>query len=203
MDMQFGAADVRILSQSEAYKGHYAVRRVELQYRCFDGNWSEPQAREIFDRGDAVGVLLWDPTADELVMLEQFRPGAMRDADSPWMLELVAGVVEEGETDEAVARRESLEEADLALQALEPIASFFPSAGACSEQVRLFIARVDSATAGGVHGCAQEGENILVHRLSRSAVMAELAAGRISNGHTLIALQWLQIHGAALRQRWT
>ena len=88
-------------------------------------------------------------------------------------------------------------------QALEPIASFFPSAGACSEQVRLFIARVDSATAGGVHGCAQEGENILVHRLSRSAVMAELAAGRISNGHTLIALQWLQIHGAALRQRWT
>jgi ADP-ribose pyrophosphatase len=68
--------------------------------------------------------------------------------------------------------------------------------------VRLFVGKVDSSGAGGVHGCDDEGEDILVHRLSRAAVMDLLDAGHINNGHTLIALQWLRIHGNALRQRW-
>jgi ADP-ribose pyrophosphatase len=136
-------------------------------------------------------------------MLEQFRVGAMRGEDSPWMLELVAGVVEAGETDEAVAHREAEEEAGLVIEHLEPIASFFPSPGACSEQVRLFIGRVDSAGAGGIHGCEDEGEDILVHLMSREQVMELLDRGFITNGHTLIALQWLRIHGESLRKRWT
>ena len=136
-------------------------------------------------------------------MLEQFRVGAIRGGDSPWMLELVAGVVESGETDADVAHRETVEESGLALTALEPIGSFFPSPGGCSEQVRLFLGRVDAESAGGLHGCEHEGEDILVHRLPRDDVMAMLDEGRINNGHTLIALQWLRIHGEALRERWT
>ncbi len=203
MDLQFSASDVRVLADEEGYSGHYRLHRVTLEHRTFDGGWSAPLSRELFERGDAVGVLLWDPVADELVMLEQFRAGAMREQASPWMLELVAGVVEPGETDAEVAHRETAEESGLSLTALEPIVTFFPSPGACTEQVRLFVGRVDSARADGVHGCVHEGEDILVHRLSRSELMAMLDANRINNGHTLIALQWLRIHGDALRQRWT
>ena len=203
MKLRFGANDVRVLESADAFRGHYGVRRLTLEHRRFDGGWSEPVTRELFERGDAVGVLLWDPRRDELVMLEQFRVGAIRDSDSPWMLELVAGVVEPGESDAEVARRESREEAGLDVQALEPVACFFPSAGACSEQVRLFVGRVDSSNAGGVHGCDDEGEDILVHRLARQEVMGLLDAGVISNGHTLIALQWLRIHGDGLRRRWS
>jgi ADP-ribose pyrophosphatase len=202
MKIQFGVEDVRILEQAQAWQGHFSVRSLRLQHKLFAGGWSEILAREVFDRGDAVGVLPWDPVRDELVMLEQFRVGAMRDDASPWMLELVAGIVEAGESDADVVQREAQEEAALTVQQLEPVACFYPSAGACSEQVRLFVGRVDSAGVGGVHGCEDEGEDIRVHVLPRLRVLELLAQGRINNGHTLIALQWLQLHGEALRQRW-
>lgn len=202
MNLRFGPGDLQILSDVTAWSGYFSIRRITLRHRLFSGGWSGELTRELFERGDAVGVLLYDPLRDELVMLEQFRVGAIRDSDSPWMLELVAGIVEAGESDQAVARREAVEEAALEIEEFESIASFFPSAGACSEQVRLFVGKVSSAGAGGVHGCADEGEDIQLHVMSRPEVLELLAAGKITNGHTLIALQWLQIHGEALRQRW-
>jgi ADP-ribose pyrophosphatase len=202
-ELQFGAQDVRILEAETVWSGHFEIRKLTLQHRCFAGGWSEPLVREIFERGDAVGVLPYDPETDTLVMIEQFRPGAMRGQDSPWMLELVAGVVEPGESDADVAHRESMEEAGCELSELVPIATILPSAGACTEQVRLFCGRVSGgAVAGGIHGLQHEGEDILVHCVSRADALRMMAEDRIPNGHTLIALQWLQIHGDSLRERW-
>jgi ADP-ribose pyrophosphatase len=202
LELTFGARDVRVLDDQTIWSGHYSMRRITLQYRRFAGGWSDPITREVFERGDAVAVLPYDPVTDSLVMIEQFRPGAMRGADSPWMLELIAGVVEAGELDEEVAHREAMEEAACELLELVPIATVFPSAGACTEQVRLFCGRVNNATTGGLHGLQEEGEDILVHSVARADALRMLAENRIPNGHTLIALQWLQIHGAELRERW-
>lgn len=201
-ELKYGAADVRVLEDATVWQGHYAMRRLTLQHRRFDGGWSEPIMREVFERGDAVGVLPFDPITDSLVLIEQIRPGAIRGNDSPWMLELIAGVVEEGENDIDVVNREAMEEAECEISALEPIATVFPSAGACSEQVRLFCGRVESASIGGMHGLEDEGEDILVHSVSRQDAMRLLAENRVPNGHTLIALLWLQQHGDALLERW-
>ena len=201
-ELRFGAQDVRVLSRERAFRGHFAVARLTLQHRCFGGGWSEPLTREVFERGDAVGVLPYDPTNDTLVLVEQFRAGALRGEDSPWMLELIAGVVEEGESDVDVVHREAMEEAGCELAELVPIATFFPSPGACSEQVRLFCGRVSEAGVGGVHGLESEGEDILVHEVSREQAFSLLSADGIPNGHTLIALQWLNIHWQSLRERW-
>ncbi|MFC1578869.1 NUDIX domain-containing protein [Pseudomonadota bacterium] len=203
LDLTFGAQDVRILEDEAAFSGYFSVRRLTLQHRCFGGGWSKPVVREVFERGDAVGVLPYDPVTDSVVLIEQFRPGAIRGQDSPWMLELVAGVVEAGEEDESVAYREALEEAGCEMSELVPIATVLPSAGACTEQVRLFCGRVSRASVGGIHGLAEEGEDILVHGVPRVEALELLARDRVPNGHTLIALQWLQIHGAALRRRWS
>ena len=200
--LRFGPADVRILEDVAAYSGHFSVRKLILQHRCFSGDWSDPLSREVFERGDAVGVLPYDPESDTLVMIEQFRPGARRAGHSPWMLELVAGVVEAGESDIDVVHREAWEEAGCSLVELVPIASFFPSAGACTEQVRLFCGRVESAQVGSVLGLASEGEDILVHSVPRREALKMFSDNQIPNGHTLIALQWLQIHGDDIRQRW-
>ena len=202
LQLKYGAADVRVLDDTLVWSGHYAMRRLTLQHRLFAGAWSEPIVREIFERGDAVAVLPYDPQSDSLVMIEQFRPGAMRDDDSPWMLELIAGVVESGETDADVVHREAMEEAACELSQLEPIATVFPSAGACSEQVRLFCGRVSRAAVGELHGLQEEGEDILVHSVPRKQALQMLRDNKIPNGHTLIALQWLQIHGDDLRRRW-
>lgn len=202
VDLKYGAADVRVLNDELAWEGHYRMRKLTLQHRQFAGDWSEVITREVFERGDAVGVLPYDPVTDSLVLIEQFRPGALRANDSPWMLELIAGVVEQGESDVEVVHREAMEEAACEMSELESIATLFPSAGACSEQVRLFCGRVEKASIGGVHGLEEEGEDILVHAVSRADALQLLADNRIPNGHTLIALQWLKIHGDALRERW-
>ncbi len=202
LELKFGAQDVRILEEETAYDGHFTLRRLTLQHRCFAGGWSQPLVRELFERGDAVGVLPYDPVSDSVVLIEQFRPGAMRGNDSPWMLELIAGVVEPGEGDEEVIHREAMEEAGCEVGELAPIATMIPSAGACSEQVRLFCGRVKQAAIGGIHGLAEEGEDILVHSVSRGEALDMVARDRIPNGHTLVALLWLQIHGDRLRERW-
>ncbi len=201
-ELTFGPQDVRVLEQETVFSGYFSVRRLTLQHRCFGGGWSRPIVREVFDRGDCVGVLPYDPATDSVVMIEQFRPGAIRGDQSPWMLELIAGVIDSGESDEQVVHREAMEEAGCVMSELLPIATVIPSAGACSEQIRLFCGRVSRAAIGGIHGLAEEGEDILVHSVSRPDALAMLAADRVPNGHTLIALQWLQIHGDALRERW-
>ena len=202
LELKFGAQDVRVLENQSAWSGYFSMRRLTLQHRLFAGGWSEPIVREVFERGDAVGVLPYDPRSDSLVLIEQFRPGALRGDDSPWMLELIAGIVEAGESDEDVVHREAMEEAACELSELLPIATVFPSAGACTEQVRLFCGRVSKASIGGLHGLEEEGEDILVHSVSRVDALQLLADNRIPNGHTLIALQWLHIHGDSLRERW-
>lgn len=200
--LKFGARDVRMLEEEAVYSGHFSMRRLTLQHRRFAGGWSEPIVREVFDRGDAVAVLPYEPETDSLVMVEQFRPGAIRGDDSPWMLELIAGVVETGEGDEEVVHREAMEEAGCEISELVPIATVFPSAGACTEQVRLYCGRVSSAAIGGLLGLQEEGEDILVHSIPRKDALKLLGDDRIPNGHTLIALQWLQVHGDALRGQW-
>ena len=202
LELKFGARDVRLLDEQTVWSGHYSMRRLTLQHRGFAGGWSSPIVRELFERGDAVAVLPYDPGTDSLVMIEQFRPGAIRGEDSPWMLELIAGVVEEGESDEDVVHREAMEEAACELSELVPIATVFPSAGACTEQVRLFCGRVSKAAIGGFHGLQEEGEDILVHSIPRLDALQMLADNQIPNGNTLIALQWMHIHGSALRERW-
>ena len=202
LELTFGARDVQVLEDQTVWSGYFSMRRVTVRHRRFAGGWSEPLVREVFERGDAVAVLPYDPVTDSIVMIEQFRPGAMRGDDSPWMLELIAGIVEDGELDTDVVHREAMEEAACELSELVPIATVFPSAGACTEQVRLFCGRVTNASIGGLHGLQDEGEDILVHSVPRATALQLLAENRIPNGHTLIALQWLHIHGDALRERW-
>ncbi len=201
-ELTFASDAVEVLEDNIAYQGYFRMRRLVLRHRLFGGGWSGALTREVFERGDAVGVLPYEAETDSVILIEQFRPGALRDPVTPWMLELIAGVVEEGETDVEVAHREAAEEAACELTELLPIASYYPSAGACSEHVRLFCGRVSSAGVGGVHGASAEDEDILVHRIPRSEALALLAQDRLPNGHTLIALQWLQLHGETLRQRW-
>lgn len=199
---RFGADDVDVVGSDWVYRGFFGVRKLTLRHKLFAGGWSEPFSRELFERGDAVAVLPWDPVRDEIIMVEQFRAGAIRNADSPWMLELLAGIVESNENDIDVVHREAKEEAGCVLGAIKPIATFYPSAGGCSEQIRLFVGRVVEAGVGGVHGLEHENEDLLVHAVSRQDALQMLDADQINNGHTLIALQWLARHGEALRQEW-
>ncbi|MDJ0938103.1 MAG: NUDIX domain-containing protein [Kiloniellales bacterium] len=197
------ADDVRVLACDTVFQGYFRIDRYRLQHRRHDGGWTEELTREVFERGHAVGVLPYDPLRDEVVLIEQFRVGAHAAGWAPWQLEVVAGIIDEGETAEDVARRESLEEAGLTLLELAPIADFLVSQGAVSETVRLFCGRVDATGAGGIHGLAHEGEDIKVVVVPFAELTALLAENKVTNATGLIALQWLLLNRDALRARWS
>ena len=202
LSLAYGASDVEVTTQETVYQGYFRMDALTLRHKRFDGSWTQSICRELFQRGDAVAVLPWDVKEDRIVLIEQFRPGAICGADSPWMLEAVAGVVEDGESDEAVTHREAAEEAGCTMDLLLPITSYYPSPGACSEQIRLFIGRLTSAAVGEVRGVETENEDILVHSVTRTQAITLLDAGKINNGLTIIALHWLARHGDRLRSDW-
>jgi ADP-ribose diphosphatase len=192
MNSQFDRSDVKILQQQIVYQGHFQLEQWKLQFRLFNGGWSPPQLREVFERGEAVGVLLFDTNRDQLVLIEQFRVGIANKAKNPWLIEIVAGVIDKGESLEQVARRETQEETGLEITNLFPICQYWVSPGGSSERIYLFCGQVDAELAQGIHGVAEEGEDIRLHVLSLKVAYYLLNQGKFNNGSTIIALQWLQ-----------
>lgn len=199
---RFGRDDVEVLEKRSAWKGFFEIRQLRLRHRLFAGGWGKPLNRELFVRGAAVGMLPYDPERDEVLFVEQFRVGALDSGDSPWLQELVAGIIDTDEAPEQVARREAHEEAGLTVSELEPIAEYFSSPGGSDEYFYLYCGRCNLADAGGLHGLPGEGEDIRAKVYSFDQAMQMLADGEINNAHSLIALLWLQRHRQRLREAW-
>lgn len=193
---------VHVLERRAAYRGFFRMDVLTLKHRLFDGGWSGNVERELFVRPPAVAVLPYDPDRAKLILVEQFRVGAVDEEYSPWLLELIAGIVEPGEDFEEVARRESLEEAGLALEALEEVHRYLASPGGCSEVLQVYVAKVDSRDAAGVHGLDHETEDIRTHVLDYDDVIRGLEDGSIRNAATIIAVQWLELHRRKLDEKW-
>jgi len=193
---------VEVREKTTPFKGYFQVDRYRLRHRKFDGGWTDEMTREIFERGHAAAVLLFDPERDAVVLIEQFRPGAYAAGVDPWLIEIVAGIIEEGETPEGVVRREAVEEAGCTVSDLHPIGCFLATPGGSSETVALFCGRTDSRGAGGIHGLDHEHEDIRVLALSRQEALERLAAGGITNMPAVVALQWLALNYTELRSIW-
>ena len=195
---------VKIVKHETIYQGFSRLDCYRLRHRLYNGGWSAELEREIFERGRTVGVMLYDPQRDLVVLVEQFRLPAHLAGFPAWELEIVAGIVDHaGESEEDLARREAKEEAGIEIIGkLIPIHRFMPSPGACTEQVDLYCGRVDAHGAGGIHGLAHEHEDIKVVVLSYREAMKKLRDDEIKNGITTLALYWLAAHRAELRRRW-
>jgi len=198
----FSSADVEIRGEHTVFQGFFTMKSYQFRHRLFQGGWSELVTREIFERGDAVVVLPFNPSTDEVVLIEQFRFGAMRSAKTPWLLEAVAGMFGPAEEAEQVARREAQEEAGLTLGRMLPLLSYLSSPGGTSERIWLYLGELTAPVTGGVFGLAEEQEDIRVHVLPRAAAIDLLNAGKIDNAATVIALQWLSLHLESVRAQW-
>lgn len=202
----FQADDVLVLDTHVGYRGFFSLDTLHLKHRRFAGGWSEAFTRELFLRDPAAGVLLYDPDLDEVVLVEQFRVGALpaarENGSSPWLLELVAGILAPGETAAELACREAMEEAGCEIQELEHIVDYYNSPGGSNEWISLYCGRIDARGAGGIFGLEEEHEDIRVHVLSFAQAWQALEAGRMNNAMAIIAMQWLRMNRDALRQRW-
>ena len=199
----FKQSDVQVTHRETCFESFLQIDKLRLQHSLFEGGQSEVMDRELLVKLPAVGVLLYDPAREELVMVRQFRVGMLDAEDSPWPLELVAGLIDKEESLEEVAVREIQEETGLQAGELIRICEYYNSPGASTEKVHLFCARVDASAAGGVHGLDHEHEDIRVEVLSVDEALLAAESGMINNAMSLIALQWLQINKPALLNRWS
>lgn len=175
-----------LVDKSTLYDGFFKLSLYKLRHTLFVGGRSRAFTREVLERNPVAAVLPYDPVRDQVVLIEQFRPGAFAAGRrNPWMIEIVAGIIEPGETAEEMARRETMEEAG------------------CSEVAHLYCGRVDAERAGGIHGVADEDEDIRVFVESSDDALSMLDSGKIESSVGVIGLLWLARHRDRLRARWT
>ncbi|AQS40175.1 protein containing C-terminal region of TrgB protein [Shewanella psychrophila] len=200
MKQKFDQQDVVLLGKETVFKGFFSLDVYRFKHKLFKGGWSGEVKREVFERGDAVVVLPYDPVTDEVVLIEQLRIPVLGKTKTPWMLELVAGMIEEGETAEAVAHRELVEESGVEAKQMSKISTYFASPGGTSEKFEFFWAEIDASQAHGVHGLEYEDEDIQVHVFSRDQAFKLVNDGTINNASTVIGLQWLELNYQKLRK---
>ena len=196
-------SEVELLNTEVLAERHFRYELLTLRTDTFAGKLSQPFKREALRTGTAVAVLLYDPAADLLVMIEQFRIAAyLNHLPSAWILECVAGMVDQGETSEAAARREVNEETGCEVGRMEYVGAYLSSPGISDEMVTIYVGEVDAALAGGVHGLVGEGEDIRTIVFTVDEALAAADHGGVVNVMAQVALLWFARHGTALRQRW-
>ena len=195
-DSEFNHNDLGIERRETLYQGFFKVDGLHLKHKTFaDGEIRV--RRELFIRGDAVAAILYDPDHSLIALIDQFRVGALRQADGPWCLEVVAGMIDTDESPLQVIEREMREEANIVAKRLDYIGNYLSTPGGTDETIYLFCAICDLSKAGGIHGLDSEGEDIRVNVFDADKLLADLYAHglnghrRYNNAATLISLQWL------------
>lgn len=198
----FTQNDYEIIQRDVLYQGIFRMARYHLRFRLFNGGFSDVLTREVMERKSAAGVLPYDPVLDRVVLIEQFRPGAISNPQSPWLIEVVAGVYVPDEKPDQVAVREADEEAGCEILDLYPICEYFVSPGGSNEYFHLYCGRIDASTSGGIHGLHEENEDIRAISLSAEEAFIWMQEGKIKTSPAIISLQWLQLNREWLRQLW-
>jgi ADP-ribose pyrophosphatase len=199
---RFSAGDFEIIEREIMYQGVFRLVRNHIRHRKYNGEWSNTFTREIMERRSAVGVLLYDPILDKVVLIEQFRAGACKHTEQPWLLEIVAGLYDKDEKPEEVAIREAEEEAGATITHLQPVCDYFVSPGGTDEYLHLFCGKVDASKLGGIHGLPHENEDIRAFTLTAQEAFQLLKEGKIKTSPVIITLQWLQLNHQWLRDLW-
>ena len=195
-------SDVELLNRETAYKRFFQMDILSLRHRLFAGGMSPPIEREIFVRRPAVAVLPYDIDRDRVILVEQFRVGALLTDLPAWQLEVIAGLVEPGEIALEVAHREAKEEAGCDLRNPIEVCRYLTSPGGTNEVVTFVCAQVDSDAVADLAGLSHEHEDIRVHVLARETAMQKITSGQITNALTMIALQWLALNRDQVLEQW-
>ena len=202
--------EVETIKKSIRFKDYLQVTEYKLKHTLFKGGMSEIITREVIERGHVGAVLLYDPKLHVFVLTEQFRPAAYVAKNSvlwdqhlsPWMIECVAGVIDEGESPEELCSRESMEEANCQILELHFLFKYFSSPGCLTETVFMYCGRVNASNAGGNFGLSEEGEDIRVFTATPEETYQMVEDGKIVNSMTMLAVQWFQMNGDRLRDLW-
>jgi len=192
-----GSRKAEIHSTIRKFDGFFKIDEIDVSHQTLSGEMSR-QRRLVFERGDAVAVLLYDPEDDEVVLVNQFRLPVLtaRRRRNPktqdgWITETVAGMIDGDETPEEAVIRETMEETGYRIGDPEPICTFFSSPGGTSERIFLYFAKIgkgDKVDRGG----GIDDEDVAIVHMSADELFNQLADKQIEDPKLTIAAYWLQ-----------
>ena len=180
----------KIINKELVYDGFFKLHKISFNHKKHNNKWSPIVKREVFSGSHVSTVLPYDPIKKKILLLSQFRAGLIKRGDNPMMIEIVAGMIDEGETPEEAAKRECYEETGCITNRLSKINSYYPAPGSSESFYHLFLAEVDSFEGEKIFGQENENEDILVKSYSIAEVKKMLENNLITNAVTIIALQW-------------
>jgi len=170
------------------YRGFFHLDTYRIKHDRFSGGTLTLE-REHLERGKGVAVLLYDQDCDEVLLIEQFRIGAAVCKDEAWLIEVVAGMIDEGEDAETAGRRECVEEAGYAPTCMTYLGKYYSTPGGSSEHITVYLGNIDkSKPVGDGGGVAHEHEDIRRFWLSRHEAMQWVQGGKINSGAPMLAL---------------
>jgi len=153
----------------------------------------ETLRREVEDHGSAVAVLPYDPGRRTAILIRQFRAPIFFATREEQLLEAVAGIIEPGEEPADCARRETMEEAGLRLDALEYVATAWSMPGISTERMSLFLAQYQAEDRVAAGGGVDADEKIAVVELPLAELGAMVDTGRFNDMKGLALIQTLRL----------
>ena len=180
----------KIINKKNLYSGFFSLNKYEFIHKKHDGEWTSTVGREIFSGAHVSTLLPYDPIKKEIILIQQFRAGVLSRYDEDYLLEIVAGIIDEGENPEETAIRECFEETGCEVKKIHPIHSYFPAPGSSESYYHLYLGEIQAFDGERIKGLEKENEDILVKSFKIDEVRQMLKEKKITNGLTLIALQW-------------
>ena len=186
---------VSIEQKKTIFDDFFKVEEAYLRFEQFNGEMSPRIRRLNMERGNSVAIVIRNRDTGRLIMVTQFRYPTYQN-DHGWTVEILAGMVDPGETPEETLRRELVEEVGLSIETFEHINTFYPSPGGSSELIYLYYAEVsgEQAKYKKTGGLLTHGEDIKAIELSVDEALAKIESGEIMDAKTIIGIYWLENH---------
>lgn len=185
---------IRNLRETVLSDETYLLRRLEFEQKQRDGSW-KPLRREVYDHGNGVALLAFDPARRTVLLVRQIRFITYLNGYAHPLLECCAGMLE-GEDPAAGIKREAEEELGYRIDAVRHVFDAFMSPGCFTEKLSFFVGEygpMDRIGAGG--GLAAEGEDIEVVEMPLAEALALVGSGGIQDAKTILVLQWAALNG--------
>ena len=180
----------KINQKKRLHDGFFKLHEINFNHKKHNGEWNKNVSREIFSGAHVSTLLPYDPIKKRILLLKQFRAGVISRDHNPLVTEIVAGIIDQGESPKEAAIRECKEETGCEVNKIIDIFSYYPAPGSSESYYHLFLGEIDAFEGERILGQAHENEDILVKSYDLEEVKNLLDQQKIINGVTLIALQW-------------
>ena len=170
------------------------LRQVTFEYLKTNGDW-QTQKREIYERGNAVAILLYNKSKRTVILTRQFRLASFLNGNKGGMLiEVCAGMLDEDEKPEDAVKRETTEETGFRIDAVTKVLESYMSPGSLTEILYFFIAEYsDDMKVHEGGGVDHEQENIEVLEMKFDDAFNMIETGEIKDAKTIMLLQYIKL----------